>query len=199
MNSYVDRAFTEFRDCKQVYDELCAFEIFLKQYKPHNILEIGTYTGATFWLMCQYSTGYKVSIDVVLDENRKDREKQKTFGSDVILIDSSSQNPSTVNSVIKRTNNAKFDLIFIDGDHTFDKVMTDFDIYSKFLSSRGVVVFHDIDPDHKEGDRYGVRRVWDGLIGHKMEIISKQKNNAKYGYPARSGGIGIWKPFDYIY
>jgi len=200
MKSYVDHVFTNFEDCRQVYDELCAFEAFLREYKPNNILEIGTYTGVTFWLMCQYSSGFKVSIDIVPPEYAEEREKHRMFASDVVLINASSQNPNTVNTVLKQTDNSKFDLIFIDGDHTFDKVMEDFNIYSKLLSTRGVVAFHDINPNHIHKDTYGVRRVWDGLIGHKMEIISKQKEGTvKYGYPHNSGGIGIWKPFNYIY
>jgi predicted O-methyltransferase YrrM len=200
MKSYVDKVFTDFEDCKQVYDELCAFEVFLREYRPNNILEIGTYTGGTFWLMCQYSTGYKVSIDIVPPEYKEQRQQQRKFSDNVILIDSSSQNPETVNTVIQQTRYSRFDLIFIDGDHTFDKVMEDFNIYSKLLSERGVVVFHDINPDHANKNEYGVRQVWEGLIGKKIEIISKGRDpKINKGYSANTGGIGIWKPFNYIY
>ena len=200
MKSYVDQVFKDFEDCKQVYDELCAFEVFLREYRPHNILEIGTYTGGTFWLMCQYSTGYKASIDVVPPEYQEQREKQKTFSSDVVLINGSSQNQETIKSLTKQTRGCKFDLIFIDGDHTFDKVIEDFNIYSKYLSERGVVAFHDINPNHIYKDIYGVRQVWEGLIGNKIEIISKGTDpKPTVGYPHYAGGIGIWKPFNYIF
>jgi predicted O-methyltransferase YrrM len=199
MKSYVTQAFTNFKECLQVYDELYAFETFLSKYRPNNILEIGSYMGATFWLMCQYSTGYKVSIDLCTPEWHEERQRFKLFSDGVILIDTASQLPVTVNRVIEQTQNSKFDLIFIDGDHIFDKVMEDFNIYSKFLSNRGVVVFHDIHPNHKFKDTYGVRQVWDGLIGQKMEIISNGKHpNMKLGLPSNCGGIGIWKPFNYI-
>jgi predicted O-methyltransferase YrrM len=199
MKSYVTQAFTNFKECLQVYDELYAFETFLSKYRPNNILEIGSYMGATFWLMCQYSTGYKVSIDLCPPEWHEERQRFKLFSDGVILIDTASQLPVTVNRVIEQTQNSKFDLIFIDGEHGFDKVMEDFNIYSKFLSNRGVVVFHDIHPNHKFKDTYGVRQVWDGLIGQKMEIISNGKHpNMKLGQPSNCGGIGIWKPFNYL-
>ena len=199
MKSYVTQAFTNFKECLQVYDELYAFETFLSKYRPNNILEIGSYTGATFWLMCQYSTGYKVSIDLCPPEWHEERQRFKLFSDGVILIDTASQLPITVNRVIEQTQNSKFDLIFIDGDHLFDKVMEDFNTYSKFLSNRGVVVFHDIHPNHKFKDTYGVRQVWDGLIGQKMEIISNGKHpDMKLGLPSNCGGIGIWKPFNYL-
>lgn len=199
MKSYVTQAFTNFKECLQVYDELYAFETFLSKYRPNNILEIGSYTGATFWLMCQYSTGYKVSIDLCPPDWHEERQRFKLFSDGVILIDTASQLPVTVNRVIEQTQNSKFDLIFIDGEHEFDKVMEDFNIYSKFLSNRGVVVFHDIHPNHKFKDTYGVRQVWDGLIGQKMEIISNGKHpNMKLGLPPNCGGIGIWKPFNYL-
>lgn len=199
MKSYVTQAFTNFKNCAQVYDELQAFETFLSKYRPNNMLEIGSYMGATFWLMCQYSTGYKVSIDLCPPEWHEERQRFKLFSDGVVLIDTASQLPVTVNKVIEQTQNAKFDLIFIDGDHEFNKVMEDFNIYSKFLSNRGVVVFHDINPNHKFKDTYGVRHVWDGLIGQKMEIISNGKHpNMKLGLPSNCGGIGIWKPFNYL-
>lgn len=207
MKSYVTQAFTNFKECLQVYDELHAFETFLSKYRPNNILDIGSYAGATFWLMCQYSTGYKVSIDLCPPEWHEERQRFKLFSDGVVLIDTASQLPATVNNVIEQTQNAKFDLIFIDGDHTFDKVMEDFNIYSKFLSNRGVVAFHDIHPQHKFkdnsetlfGSTSGVRQVWDGLIGQKMEIISNGKHpNMRLGMPSDCGGIGIWKPFNYL-
>ncbi len=37
----------------------------------------------------------------------------------------------------------QLDFIFIDGDHSFEGVKKDFDVYSKKLSQRGIIAFHD--------------------------------------------------------
>jgi predicted O-methyltransferase YrrM len=47
-----------------------------------------------------------------------------------------------------------FDLIFIDGDHSYDAVKADFLAYSPLVRAGGLVALHDIVPDHRA--RYGV-------------------------------------------
>lgn len=44
----------------------------------------------------------------------------------------------------------KIDVLFIDGDHSYDGVKTDFDLYSKILSDNGLIVIHDTDSDYEE-------------------------------------------------
>jgi hypothetical protein len=39
----------------------------------------------------------------------------------------------------------KIDFLFIDGDHSYEGVKKDFDLYSKLLSEKGVIVLHDTD------------------------------------------------------
>lgn len=44
----------------------------------------------------------------------------------------------------------KIDVLFIDGDHSYDGVKTDFDLYSKILSDNGIIIIHDTDSDYEE-------------------------------------------------
>lgn len=39
----------------------------------------------------------------------------------------------------------KIDILFIDGDHTYEGVKKDFDLYSTILSNNGIVIIHDTD------------------------------------------------------
>lgn len=43
----------------------------------------------------------------------------------------------------------KIDLLFIDGDHTYEGVKSDFDLYSKIMSERGVIMIHDTDSSYE--------------------------------------------------
>lgn len=43
----------------------------------------------------------------------------------------------------------KIDVLFIDGDHSYEGVKLDFDLYSKLLSPRGIVIIHDTDLDYE--------------------------------------------------
>lgn len=45
-----------------------------------------------------------------------------------------------------KDSNTKFDLIFIDGDHSYEAVRDDLESATKFVSPKGFIVLHDIDP-----------------------------------------------------
>lgn len=44
----------------------------------------------------------------------------------------------------------KIDLLFIDGDHSYDGVKKDFELYSQILSDNGVIIIHDTDSNYEE-------------------------------------------------
>jgi hypothetical protein len=44
----------------------------------------------------------------------------------------------------------KIDLLWIDGDHSYEGVKSDFELYSKILSDNGVIIIHDTDPNYEE-------------------------------------------------
>lgn len=43
----------------------------------------------------------------------------------------------------------KIDLLFIDGDHTYEGVKKDFDLYSNLLSDHGIIMIHDTDENYE--------------------------------------------------
>jgi hypothetical protein len=43
----------------------------------------------------------------------------------------------------------KIDFLFIDGDHSYEGVKTDFELYSKILVDNGVIVLHDTDENYE--------------------------------------------------
>ncbi len=44
----------------------------------------------------------------------------------------------------------KVDVLFIDGDHSYEGVKKDFDLYSNILSHNGIIIIHDTDGDYEE-------------------------------------------------
>ena len=44
----------------------------------------------------------------------------------------------------------KIDVLFIDGDHSYEGVKTDFELYSKIMSDNGIIIIHDTDANYEE-------------------------------------------------
>lgn len=178
----------------QVYEEFLTFSYWLKGFQPNNILEIGT-MGSTFWIMSKLSTGKKISIDI---DNREPIIHHFMWGEDWKFFHGDSHRHEMFENV--KAQSEKFDLIFIDGDHTYEGVKHDFEMYKSLLSDRGYIAFHDIDPNHIFADSYAgqVYKFWQDLDeGNKVNLVcTKSSGKVKLNgiYQQGFGGIGLWRP-----
>ena len=71
----------------------------------------------------------------------------------LILLTGKSNEKSIINQVKKL---GPFDFIFIDGSHDYKDVKNDLEVFTKFLSNKGIVAVHDI----KSKDYPGVKKAW---------------------------------------
>ena len=78
----------------------------------------------------------------------------------------------------------KVDLLFIDGDHSYEGVKKDFEMYSPLVADGGVIAFHDI-AVHTKFAHCEVDRFWNEIkpVFRHREII----DDPKQGW----AGIGI--------
>lgn len=106
-------------------------------------------------------------------------------------------------------NTEKFDLIFIDGDHSAEQVKKDFENSLHCLSDNGFIVIHDVLPENEEGTLIPrVTRKWWGDVYKFAMTIRKG-----FGYPVQAktfnideGCMLVWKaennigplPFNFI-
>lgn len=198
INKLVEDVFTQFPLTGQNKSELVeCLEIITK--KPlYNCLEIGTQYGGTFYLWQQICQGKIISIDLpdgvfggVSNERHLDRN-QKLKKENSFFITGNSQCKETQNKFTEILDGEKLDLLFIDGDHSFDGVKTDYEFYSKFVNPDGFIVFHDIG-DNKMNTTTSCecKKFFDSLPNHKI-IIDHKTSWAPSGEII--GGIGIIKP-----
>lgn len=77
----------------------------------------------------------------------------------------------------------KYDYIYIDGDHSYEGVKTDYELFWKCLNPNGMMSFHDIlvDKDTTEYGPCGVKKFWN-------EIVQKHKQYIEYNFEV---GLGI--------
>lgn len=180
---------------QQVYEEITTFGYWLKGFQANNILEIG-FKGSSFHIMSQLSTGKKAAVDYE-DKGRTIWSHYMMYNEDFKLFIADSQTEETRDKVKEFC--PEYDLIFIDGDHSYEGVRRDFELYQELLSPRGYIVFHDIDPDHifRDGAGGQVYKFWQDLsYGSKTNIVTIKSSGKTtcFGQKEHFGGIGIWKP-----
>jgi len=94
-----------------------------------------------------------------------------------------------------KNNNLKFDVIYIDGLHTYDQVLKDFINSINSLSDRGMIFIHDILPTksiYQDSDRK--TSVWNGDVW-KLGLQLCQEGNFKKNFIISNidYGVGIYK------
>lgn len=116
------------------------------------ILEIGT-----GWCLSTiaFACASRINKGRVLSFDLYNRDKRLSNYQDLLpyitQIKVDSHNRDEALKIIKENNFESVDLLFIDGDHTYEGVKRDFEFYSQFLSENGIVLMHDIslnDPGH---------------------------------------------------
>ena len=138
----------------QVKEEILELLKILEKLKPKTILEIGTANGGTLFLFCQVADPNATIISIDLPGGKfgggYPRWKiplYKSFAKNnqkIHLLREDSHSPKTLEKVKAILKGKKLDFLFIDGDHTYEGVKKDFEMYSKLVKKGGIIAFHDI-------------------------------------------------------
>jgi len=134
----------------QIKEEFLELLKIFKELNPKYILEIGTADGGTLFCFCKLadSNATIVSIDfggypewkIPIYQAFK-KENQRLY-----LLRKDSHKKETLDEVLKILNGNQVDFLFIDGDHTYEGVKKDFEMYGPLVRKGGIVAFHDIVP-----------------------------------------------------
>lgn len=165
------------------------FVALLRQLQKNTIsrvLEIGTANGGTLFMYTRIAEKDATIVSVDLPGgafgggySEKRIPLYKSFAlpdQRLELIRADSHLPETLNRVENIFDGNLVDFAFIDGDHTYEGVKSDFEMYSKLIKEGGCVAFHDT--IYAEG----VKRFWSEIsekYENTWEWISDQ--DPKYG------------------
>lgn len=155
--------------------------------KKINYVEIGSYAGGSSCLMLQRLNTTVISVDLgepiprgVVFENVVNHKNNNNYYK---YIQGNSQIIESKNEVIGALNNSrvlgysnKIDLLFIDGDHSLNGVIADFNMYSDLVNVGGYIVFDDYYDDVHSPD---VKKALDEIILPNLvdyEIIGTLEN-----------------------
>ena len=170
----------------QETDEITQFTEWLVKQNINNFIEIGCKLGGTFQILCESSKGKKISVDLpggvhggwmtynhpYLGDIYKIRNTYFINKyENVHMVTGDSHKTETLNDVKSILNNEKVDLLFIDGDHTYEGVKQDYLLYKELVNIGGYIVFHDInDTQHHRYRNVFVGKLWNTLEGDKIEF-----------------------------
>lgn len=178
----------------QVRSEIAELGKMVQALAPKRSLEIGTNYGGTLFLLCTLSPpgAHIISVDLKGGPFGGGYPKRKIplyrrfprNGQKLCLIQADSHLPETWERVVGAMRGNKLDYLFIDGDHSYEGVKKDFEMYSPLVRSGGMVAFHDI-AEHGEELACGVDKFWNEIKGQYRhhEMIE----NPKQGW----AGIGV--------
>lgn len=158
--------------------------------KPTRVMEIGTANGGTLFSHCKLAADNATIISVDLpggkfgggypDWKIPIYEDFAKSNQNLHLIRASSYDPSTLEMVKGILKGDLLDYIFIDGDHTYDGVKKDFDMYLPLVKPGGSIIFHDI-AWHKNSTCQ-VDKFWqDTKSGYKNHEFIQDKESGKFG------------------
>lgn len=127
---------------------------YIRAEEPRYICEIGTERCGTTLLLSRVLTSAEliIGIDIYI-KNRYRLQFFRPSHQEIYLLNGSSYVPTTIRLVRSKLKERKLDVLFIDGDHRYEGVSKDFLMYRHLVRENGLIMFHDIVPDH--GTRFG--------------------------------------------
>ena len=178
----------------QIKEEILELLKILQKRKSASILEIGTLNGGTLFLFTRVAREDALIISIDLPNGpfgggySPDRiPLYKSFALEqqqLYLIRGNSHEQSTLMKVKEILNDNQLDFLFIDGDHTYEGVKKDFEMYSPLVREGGLIALHDI-VYHPHAPQCRVSDFW-------HEIRRKYKTKEIISSPDQTwAGIGL--------
>ena len=181
----------------QKMPELSRLLCMVEEHRPKVVLEIGSYAGGTLYCWCRLADPDGVIVSIDLPEGRygggstpeRAEEMKAWFPRDrqrLHLIRSDSHLPATFEELERHLDGTELDFLFIDGDHSYEGVKQDFEMYSPLVKAGGLIAFHDI-CEHEPRINCHVQDFWN-------EIRDGYRHEELVSPPRDRGGIGVlWK------
>lgn len=181
----------------QIKTEISQLLSVLADKKMLNIMEIGTRKGGTLFLFSQICNEKAkiISVDYQYPsaELRNSLKYLKKRGQKIFTVEGDSHKASTFEKIKSILHKDLLDFLFIDGDHSYDGVKQDYNLYSNLVKPGGIIAFHDITPDNflrngkKTASDVGqVPIFWQELKAQSLDTLEFVENVEQDGF-----GIGL--------
>lgn len=136
-----------------------------------NYVEIGCYAGGSSCLVSQRKNtnlfsidlGHPISKEIPINNVKKFNTNNNLFQ----YIQGDSKKITTLNELKKYLD--EIDVLFIDGDHSFNGVKSDFELYSPLVKTGGYIIFDDYnDKQHSPAVKPSVDEIVSMINGYEI-------------------------------
>lgn len=158
-------------------EEIQGVVSLLNELKPHHVIEIGVLSGGSCAQWHDSNTGLVIGVDIQ-DKTWLTSRLPRFRGVTGKSIDCIQQ----VQSLLQ---GQQADFLFIDGDHSYNGVKTDWEMYRHLVRLGGIVAFHDINADpgfFEPWELGGVPKFW-----RELAWPDKRETSVHADW----GGIGV--------
>lgn len=142
---------------------------YFKYIRPQTVIELGTHYGCSFFAMCQSMKDNHLDSKLYAVDTWEGDPQAGFYGDEVWETVTatkqkffSGQNTEFLkmyfNDAVKKFDDETFDLIHIDGLHTYEAVSEDFHNWLPKLKKDGVMLFHDVDSEKSMEPIYSGRK-----------------------------------------
>jgi predicted O-methyltransferase YrrM len=178
----------------QVHQEIEALLAIVEKSKIDTMLEIGTCSGGTLFLFSRMLNRSAKLISLDMPEGKFGfgyRDYKRSFYTNfardnqtVYLLREDSHAKESLNKIKAILKGKKLDFLFIDGDHTYEGVKKDFEMYSPLVRKGGLIAFHDVCV-HSAESGCNVNKFWEEIKNcYEHEELIKDVNQ-------KWAGIGV--------
>ena len=181
----------------QKASEITALLEMMRRARPERVCEIGTALGGTSFLLARAAApgATIILVDPAFDAAREAALRRFAGpGQRVHCLRGLSTDVRIRSRLERLLGGRPLDLLFVDGDHSYEGVSADVASYGPLVRAGGLIAFHDIVPVHSEAVAAatgawagGVPQLWRELRGRYGAAASEFVDD-----PAQDGcGIGL--------
>lgn len=181
----------ERRGALQKVGELAPLIALLRERRLRTVVEIGSDRGGTFYAWCRLAEPDALLVSIDLPGSNTDPARLRGYGGpgqQLYFVAADSHAPATRDELAGLLGDRRIDFLLIDGDHTYEGVRADFELYAPLVAADGVVAFHDVVP-HTTDPACKVDVFWNEVkVGRPhLELVDARDDRGL----GRWGGIGV--------